>query len=248
MTKNFRKLVMIQENIKKIEDMGFQVTLEINAIFFQNEYGYVGMHKEKNIIYLECSFLNTYGISKAEIGYIREWLYSEENINEIYKYIINVLLPRVINLKGPYGINKNEYYEIIAKTMEKHGYKIFFKGEKRFVIPMLLKNYLTNDLSEISGNKNVNYIEFPLDDDCKVYFTIKEDSSHGLIFSFKDKLWFYPWYRFGSVYDEGVNCIIDMVEKFLENWKSLINAPTPIYNPEPPEGIQKLQLTVVSTN
>ena len=244
MAKSFVKLVMIQESIDKIESMGFQKKIERSSIYFYNQYGYIDIYKSthyKNLIYLQCSFLDAYGISRAEIGYKREWYQSEENIKEIYEYIISTLLPIVSKLKGPQNVKRKEYYEIIIKIMKEHKYKKLSEGRKEFTIPELLKNYVMNKLSEISTKKEVDYVEFLLDEYSKVYFTINDDIDHGLIFSFKDQFWFYPWYKFASGYAEDNKCITEMVETFLANWKSLINAPVPVLNPDPSSTVVGIQ-------
>ena len=225
----FKKLVSVESAIIQLKNAGFTCQFENRDIMFKNEKGYICISKSlhrKDIIYLDVfPYFRKYGISEKEIGYQREWPQNQESVQAIYEFILTKLLPIILRVKGPFAVKKQEYYETIIEIMKKHEYQKYSEGRKVFEIPYYIKNRLLNTLTEISKTLESDYIHFELTDGCSVYFTVDEGKTYYIIFSQDDRYWLYSWYKYGSMYSEGLDCIKEMVEGFVHDWENLKDVP-----------------------
>jgi hypothetical protein len=228
----FKKLVQADSAIERLQNAGYTYLLNNTTITFKADHGTIIISKSlqrRNVIYLDIApYFTKYGISEKDIRYRREWSQDEESIQAIYDFILTKLLPVILRLKGPFNVNKTAYYTTIIEAMGKHGYDKYSEGRRIFQIPYYLKNKLLNTLTEISQSLESDYIQFDLPDNCSVYFAIDEGKTYYIIFSQGGRYWLYSWYKYGSIYKEGVDCIKEMAEGFVNDWENLKGVPIPL--------------------
>ncbi len=228
---SFTKYITDKESLDKMQEAGFTYNLETlrsGVIFFKNGWGDIVISKSqhrKNVVYLDSSFLQDYGISYESIGYQRAWEGGNEDIPKVYAYIFDTLLPCVTKLRGPYKVGKEKCRDTIISVMAKYKYEKYTEGKKIFQIPFVWKDIKTNEiLQEMSSQIEFEYLEYELSSESHVYFDIERGCS-GFVFSHNEKNWEYLWFKYASVMSEGVECIQEIVEGFIKDWKNLIDAP-----------------------